>query len=202
MAQWHERAEEGSFRPVEGGYVFQPPTAWILGRPRYVVVDEAQKAVVAARLRRWRGLVIAFVAISFVLVGAIMATLLLAPATLSRPSLLGLLIVVTLSLFLPLVLVPQMYLMRALHQLPPRPGRIMVREQLAKIAVSVSGKLLVTGLVAGLTTAAISLLMLIDAWQAGRLAQKVFLLGSSVMTGTLLAGYFGYLVALRARLTH
>src|SRR2546423_2931429 len=162
MAGWREDAEEGSFRPVEGGYVFQSPTAWILGRPRYVVVDEAQKPLIAARLRRWRGLVLLFVALSFMLAAAIVATLILAPVTLSRPSLLGVLILVTLSLFLPLVLVPQLYLMRALQPPPCVDERVTVRDQLAKLAVSVSGKLLMTGLVAGLVTTAISMLMLLD----------------------------------------
>jgi hypothetical protein len=49
MAKWYE---ETSFRPTAGGYVFQTPNPWLLGPSRRYLVNEAQKAEIAACLRR------------------------------------------------------------------------------------------------------------------------------------------------------
>ena len=54
MPRWYERANEASFKPVEGGYVFQAPSPWIFARPSYYLVSDAKKAEISARLGRWR----------------------------------------------------------------------------------------------------------------------------------------------------
>ena len=54
MAKWYEGAEEAAFKPVAGGYLFQAPNPWPFGRSSAYLVNEAQKATLAARLRRMR----------------------------------------------------------------------------------------------------------------------------------------------------
>jgi hypothetical protein len=51
---------EMSFKRVPAGYVFGAPNPWLIGRRQYYLLNEQQKADVAARLRRmWRYLFVA-----------------------------------------------------------------------------------------------------------------------------------------------
>ena len=52
--RWYARANEASFKPIEGGYVFQAPSPWMFARPRYYLVSAAKKAEISAHLARWR----------------------------------------------------------------------------------------------------------------------------------------------------
>jgi hypothetical protein len=47
-----ERALPSVFKPVEGGYLFQPMTGWRLGRSPCYLVNEEQKALIAGRLMK------------------------------------------------------------------------------------------------------------------------------------------------------
>src|SRR5436305_42431 len=51
---WYARANEASFRPTTGGYVFQRPSPWMFARPHYYLVTETQRAALLEGLRRWR----------------------------------------------------------------------------------------------------------------------------------------------------
>src|SRR5687768_3309132 len=53
-ARWYARANEGSFKPVEGGYVFQAASPWVFARPSYYLVSAAKKAEISVHLDRWR----------------------------------------------------------------------------------------------------------------------------------------------------
>ena len=125
MARWYEAANEASFKRVAEGYVFQSPHPWIFARPRYYVVNVAQKEEIVALLGRWRLLLITSMLIVFVLLGSFVSFMMLFPATVIRLALPALqfgtpafavLLFVLLMLFIaPLIAVPQIYLYRGLR---------------------------------------------------------------------------------------
>lgn len=214
MAKWYEAANEASFKKVAEGYVFQSPSPWIFARPRYYRVNGAQKAEIAVRLGRWRLLTLTLVAITLPIVASVVAFVMLSPATFVRlfqPAIqLGMgffILLMTLLMTLlvaPLVAVPHIYLIRALRSLladaPRTNERIKMREQLPKIAASVSGKVLVVGLVGGLGMMGGAILMLLDAFFEGHLARNLLLSSPLLVVGGLLTAYFVYLVRLKAKL--
>ena len=51
MAGLYNGAEELAFTPVAGGFVFQTNNPWLFGPRRRYFVNEAQKAIIAARIR-------------------------------------------------------------------------------------------------------------------------------------------------------
>ena len=212
MPRWYERANEASFKPVEGGYVFQAPSPWIFAWPSYYLVSDAKKAEISTRLGRWRLLLL--------MVGpavlCFMLPVILFPATIGRLFLplyqqLGtglfapFLFVVLMLLMAPLIAVPQIYLARALRPLladaPPTEERIKLAEQLPRVAGAMSSKMLVIGLVAALAMVVASGLLLLDAFLEARLAGSA-LFSSSIFAvmGGLLAFYFIYLLRLKSKL--
>jgi len=210
MAKWYEAANEASFKPVAGGYVFQSPNPWIFARPRYYLVNEAQKAQIMQRMGRWRLLNVALLATTFGLFFWIIwwpATFarLFPPATqLGMGFYIPVMALVMTLVVLPLVAVPHIYLMRALRPLlagvPVTNERITVAEQLPKIAAPVSGLLLAIGLVGGLAMMVGSALMLLDAFLEGHLARSLLVAMPLLVVGGLLTGYFVYLIRLKVQL--
>lgn len=215
MARWYEAANEASFKPIAEGYVFQSPNPWIFARPRYYVVNGAQKAEIVALLGRWRLLWMTFVLIIFVLFGSFMAFMALFPATviwLAGPAFqLGvgtssaLLFVLLILLIAPLIAIPQIYLHRALRtplaHAPRTSERITMAEQLPKIAGSVSGKVLVLGLIGGVALMCSAILWLIDAHLEGHLSRNLLVAFLPLFAfGGLLTGYCVYLMGLRKKL--
>src|SRR6185436_18511310 len=103
------------------------------------------------------------------------------------------------QLMAPMVVVPQVYLARALRPLlantPRTNERIKFREQLRTTATSVSGKLLVAGLIAGVVLLGSGVFLLLDAFLEGRLVVSSWL---ALVAGGLLIAYFGYLIRLKA----
>jgi hypothetical protein len=214
MPRWYESANEASFKPTAGGHVFQAPSPWIFARPSYYLVNNAQKAQLLASLGRWRLLLLIVVAIEVSLTLAITLPMIVAPATfgrLFRPVLLQLgpglftllLCVVMLALIAPFLAVPQIYLARQLRALlvnaPRTAERIKVAEQLPKIAASVSGKLLICGLIGGLAMIGASLLQVFDAYLEGHLARSAPLNATIFIAGALASSYFVYLMRLKRR---
>jgi hypothetical protein len=214
MGKWYEAANEASFRRVAEGNVFQSPNPWVFARPRYYLVNEAQKAEILAHMGRWRLLTLTFLAITFAIIGSFIAFVTLSPATFSRlvePALqLGLAtFILFISLLMtvliaPLVAVPQIYLIRGLRPLladAPRTNEtIKVREQLPKIASSVSGKVLALGLVGGLCMIAAAVSNLLDAYFDGLHARNLFFVLPLLIVGGLMTAYFVYLIRLKAEL--
>ena len=58
MAGWLEGIEEAAFRPALGGHIFMAPNPWLVGRPRYYLVTDEQKAVIGPCLRKRSKLVL------------------------------------------------------------------------------------------------------------------------------------------------
>src|SRR6187401_2091504 len=124
MAKWYEAVNHASFRPVDGGYVFQSPNPWIFGWPRYYLVSEAQKAELLPYQGRWRLLLLLTVLAEAVILGSFVAFVNLAPATflrLAAPAFhfgvgvfaVGMFVLLML-LMAPLIVIPQLYLNRRL----------------------------------------------------------------------------------------
>jgi hypothetical protein len=217
MPRWYESANEASFKAIAGGHVFQAPSPWMFARPSYYLVNDAQKAQLLACLGRWRLLLLIVTAIDLALTFAITLPMTVAPGTfgrLFRPVLLQLgpglftllLCAVMLALVMPLYAVPQIYLARKFRALladaPRTAERISVAEQLPRIAASVSGKILVCGLIGGLAMIGVSLAQMFDAFLAGHLARNMPSSAAIFIAGALLSSYFVYLMRLKRQPKH
>jgi hypothetical protein len=211
MPRWYERANEASFKPVKGGYVFQAPSPWIIARPSYYLVNDAKKAEIFTRLGRWRLLlllpvpVICFLMLPVILLPSTFGRLLL-PVYLQLGTGLfsSLLFIVLMLLMAPFIAMPQIYLARALRPLladaPLTDERIKLGEQLPKIAGAVSTRLLVVGLISGFGMMLAGGLPVLDAFLEGHLAGGA-LFSSSIfeVVGGLLTFYFIHLLRLKTK---
>jgi hypothetical protein len=212
MSRWYERANEASFKSVEGGYVFQNPNPWVLARPSYYLVDEAKKAAILNYLGRWRlmmVLVSAAMPLSMMLVfnawPKSVGRLLLPAFVALGPALFSLLLFAALLLLIAAVIaIPQFYLARSLRPVladaPRTEERIKVAEQLPKIAKSASSTVLIIGLVGVLAMMASSGIGLIDAYFEGHLARSAFASAPLIVVSLLLGSYFVYLLRLKAKM--
>jgi uncharacterized Tic20 family protein len=203
MARWYEGAEESAFKPIAGGYVFQPPSlSWPFSRPRAYLVDAAQKATLAGLLRRQRRQIL-FMVVAYVLIAMALAVALGMSAASYRVSTLGFLaiLIMTMLAVVPIVIVPHIYLLRALRpllaDLPRTDERITFQEQLHSLAPAISGKLLFLGGIGGLLMVGGNLMILAEAIAEGRSFYGPVL---GLAVGALLTSYFLYLAILRARM--
>jgi len=214
MPRWYECANEASFKPAPGGHVFQAPSPWMFARPRYYLVNDAQKAALLARLGTWRLLLMIVTLIELSLTLAMTLPMILWPGTFGRLLLpihhqLGtglfavLLGAVMILLTVPLFAVPQIYLARTLRSIladaPRSEERITLGEQLPKIATSVSSKVLVVGLIGGLAMMSGGIAQMFDAYLDGHFARGASANAAVVIMGGLLASYFVYLLRLKAK---
>jgi hypothetical protein len=214
MPRWYECANEASFKSAPGGHVFQAPSPWMLAWPRYYLVNDAQKAALLAGLGRWRLLLMIATVIELVLALSVALPVILWPSTFARLFLpmhqqlgTGLFATVLAAIMLlPIVslfAVPQIYLARVLRSVladaPRSEERITVAEQLSKIAASVSGKVLVVGLLAGLAITSSGILLMADAFLDGHLARSAPPNAALFIAGGLLTCYFVYLLRLKAK---
>jgi hypothetical protein len=215
MARWYEAANEASFKPSDGAYVFQSPNPWIFARPRYYTVNEAQKAELLVVLGRWRLMLIICVLVIFALMGSFIVFVTQSPGTfvrLVRPALqLGtgpfsaLLFALLMLMVAPLLAVPQICLYRGMRaplaSAPRTDERITMAEQLPNIAKAVSGKVLAMGIVGGVSMMGLAILTLVDAYLDGQLSGgRLFSYAVLLAVGAGLTGYFVYLIRLRAKL--
>jgi hypothetical protein len=203
MSRWYEGAEEAAFKPVPGGYVAQLPSPMLFGRPRRYLVNEAQKAEIAAALRRQRRLMLLLVPIP--LAAALVAGLVYAMSHALSPLAIGIGTAVLFALLFFVVVLANMYAMRLLRPLlavlPRTDQRIRFGEQVERVAGAVSGKVLVVGLISGALVTVINLLMIADAVFGGRV-HGMLLTGDAIaaLGGVILTVYFAWLVILRCRL--
>jgi hypothetical protein len=214
MPRWYECANEASFKLASGGHVFQAPSPWMFARPRYYLVNDAQKAQLLAGLGRWRLLLMIATMIELLLVLSITLPIILWPSTFAHlfapmhhqlgTSLFA--AVLAAMMILPIVslfAVPQIYLAGVLRPVladaPRSDERITVAEQLPKIAASVSGKVLVVGLIAGLAMMSGSILQMFDAFLEGHLVRSAPPNAAIFIAGGLLTSYFVYLLRLKAK---
>ena len=191
MARWYERANELAFKAVPGGFVFQCPNPWVFARPRYYLVNEAQKAEILGHLRRWRIANLAMIGFLVVTAIAVMLVVQIVPLSYSLPLIYAwaaLIIVLCVSLS------PHLYrgwkLAPIVATLPPTDQRIRMAEQLSSTATSAAKLLLFVGLVGGVVMVVAGVIGVIDAVNEGR---SLLSIGSKVFTtlfGGLLALWF------------
>jgi uncharacterized Tic20 family protein len=206
MARWYEGAEEAAFKPVAGGYVFQPPSLlWPFTRSGCYLVNEAQKAALAAcLLRQRRQVFVMVVAYLLIVIGLMLAAGISgALERMSNGEFIAILAVTGLVV-VPIVIVPHFRLMRTLRPLlaglPRSAERITLAEQLHGLAGAISNKLLVLGAIGGSMMVLGNLGSLIDAIVEGRGDSTLFGSMFEVLFGALLTSYFAYLAILKRRL--
>jgi hypothetical protein len=186
----------------------------MLAWPRYYLVNDAQKAELLARLGTWRLLLMIAMVIELLLTLSITQTMILWPGTFARlfvplHNQLGTSLfasVLAAAMILPIVslfAVPQIYLARTLRSVladaPQTDERITLGEQLPKIAASVSGKVLVVGLIGGLAMMSGGIAGMLDAFLEGHLARSATANAAILIIGGLLGSYFVNLLRLKSK---
>ena len=212
--KWYERANEASFKPTAGGYVFQAPSPKVFARPRYYLVTEAQKAQLLEGLGRWRLLLMMASLVNLLVIVVVVLPMTLWPRSFAPVFVpliralgpVGLIVAFVAAMALvmtPLIVVAQIHLARVLRAglagAPLTDERIKVSEQLPNIARSSSRLLLAAGLIGGALMIAGSAMQLIDAHLEGHLARTAPLAGFALGCGLVLTAYFAWLVRLRAK---
>ena len=209
MPRWYDGAEESAFKPVAGGYVAQLPSSRLIGRPRYYLVNEAQKAEIATVLRRERRWMLGLLAIFFLTLAAFGAGLAVGIAHGHGGRVLsGLSIGIGTSLLVLVMIVTfawlHAYVMRPLQPLlatlPRTEQRITFFEQVHAIAKAVSAKVLVVGVVAGIVAMIASSMAVIGVIYEGRWGFTLVWGLIMFVWGGLLTVYFAWLIAIRKRL--
>jgi hypothetical protein len=89
--------------------------------------------------------------------------------------------------------------MAASADAPRSHERITLGEQLPKIAASVSGKVLVVGLIGGLAMMSGGIAQMLDAFLEGHVARSTPGSAAIFIMGGLLGSYFVYLLRLKAK---
>src|SRR4051812_40646874 len=84
MPSWYASANEASFRPTQGGHVFQAPSPWMFARPGYYLVNDAQRAQLLACLARWRLLLLIVTAVEVSLTLTVTLPIIVAPGSIGR----------------------------------------------------------------------------------------------------------------------
>lgn len=205
MARWYEGAEESAFKPTAGGYVFQLPSlTWPFGRPAAYLVDEAQKAALAACLRRQR-LQTLLVMMVFMLISLGLGVVIGVSGALARLSPAGFAagFIATFLVVIAIALLPYFYALRAMRPLlagvPRTDERITTGEQFERLAGAVSPKLLWLGGAGGMMMIVGSLMSFGDAMADGHSVFRFSWQISTLGFGALLTGYFVYLGMLRRK---
>jgi hypothetical protein len=206
MAKWYDGAEQAAFKQTTGGYVFELPTfkSYFVRQPGYLV-NEAQKARLAELLRRQRrqvlGLLMLYIFAGITLIAGLAAAG--AVRMLSPMEFIGVVALCTLGV-VPIVLVPQLVLLRAARPLLAGQSRtderITMSDRLRAIAVSVSPKIFWIGIAGGAGMIIGNGMNLADALVAGRTGTRLLGPMFSLGCGALLTGYFVYLLILKRRL--
>jgi hypothetical protein len=206
MAKWYEGAEESAFKPVAGGYVFQPPSLlWPFARSRCYLVNEAQKAELADCLRRQRRQNLLLLVVYVLIVLVLMVAVELSGSSVRIPSVEFIVIVIVTALaVVPIVILPHAYLMRSIRPLlaglPRTDERITVGDQLRSLAAAISGKLLLLGGISGGTMIIGNIVSIVDAIAEGRGGSRLYGPIFGLLFGALLTSYFAYLAILKAKL--
>jgi len=206
--RWYARANEASFKPIEGGYVFQAPSPWVFARSSYYLVSATKKAEISVHLARWRLQLFLAILGMFCLILPVIAAFQSPLLALYRQLGSGLFLLFLFAAFtllmVTLIAVPQIYLARALRPLladaPRTDERIKLAEQLPAVAAAVSTKLLVIGLVSAVAMIVASGLLLLDGFlEGGHAGSALFSSSILAVMGGLLTFYFIFLLRLKAK---
>jgi len=206
MAGWQDRAVETSFKPTEGGYIFQCPNPWLFGRTRSYLVNASQKEALAACLRQRQRVILWLMAV-YVLVALGLTSLLQSMSPAPDPSTPGFLAVIALTMMgmFALAMAPHLYLMRKIRpllpQLQPTEEAITLREQIFGVAAQISNMHLVLGGLGGFLVVAASVKSIVEDLSEGRVGMELYWRAFGLLVGTLLMSYFVYLALLKRRLT-
>jgi hypothetical protein len=210
MAKWYEGAEEAAFKPVAGGYIFQPPSLrWPFVRSPCYLVNEAQKEKLIACLRRQRQqtfLVVMIFALAGtgLAMGLAMALAMAGPGLRISPVEFVVVLAATLLAVVPIAILPHIKLMRTiaplLADLPRTNEQITFGDQLHTLAAAISIPLLVLGLIGGSLMIIGNIMSIVDAIAEGRGGSRPFWPLFGLLVGALLTSYFVYLAVLRRRL--
>jgi hypothetical protein len=203
MRRWYEGAEEGAFRPVQGGYVVRLPSGGLIGRSQHYFVNEAQKAEIATVLRYQRLLMLLSLLFLLPIGGAF--GLLIGIWRNRDPGLSPLWIEIGIPLLVVCVFATffslNFYVMRSLRPLlavlPRSELRIGFHEQVQRIAKAVSGKILAIGIVGGSVMAVSNMYIIGEAILGGRAEMTLVWNSIACLGGGLLTAYFAWLIALR-----
>jgi hypothetical protein len=204
MASLFDRAVEASFKPNDGGYVFRCPSPWLFGSWRTYLVNEAQKASLAAHLRQRQRLLLWLMAIYLTI--AFAATMLFQSSGAPDTSTAGFLAVVVSTLLgmLALALVPHLYLMRKikpmLADLQRADAPVGLHEQLFGVAAVISPVNLALGGLGGVLVAIANIKTIAEELSGGRPGSQVLWSAAGLLVGVALASYFAYLTILKRRL--
>jgi hypothetical protein len=204
MAGWQDRAVERSFKPAEGGYLFQCPNPWLFGRMRSYLVNEDQKERLAACLRLRQRAVLWLMGIYLLM--ALGLTWLFASAGPSPdPVAAGFLPIVALFMLVMfgLAMAPHLYLMRKIKPVLAEvetADKTTLREQIVGVAMVISNLNLGLGGLGRFLIVVSNVKTIAEELSAGRIGSQVVLSGLGLLAGAALMGYFGYLALLKRKL--
>jgi hypothetical protein len=205
MASVFDRAVEASFKSVPGGYEFRRPNPWLFGYWRTYLVNDAQKAVLAAFVRQRQRLILGLLAI-YLLLGFAATVLFQAlggPPDLSPGQFVTVVVAAMLGMLM-LALLPHIYLMRKIEpllaELPRTDEQATFHQQLFGVAAVISPVHLALGGVGGFLIAASNVKGIADLIAQGAVGSELFWPGFGLLIGLTLASYFTYLAVLRRRL--
>jgi len=205
MASWRDRVVETSFKPTEGGYVFQCPNPWLFGRMRSYLVNEAQKERLAACLRQRQRIILWLMAI-YILVALGLTSLFQSMNLATDPSGSGLFAIMAATMLgmFALALAPHLFLMRKikpiLGELQTTEQSITLREQIFGVAMVISNLHLALGGLGGFLIVVANVKTIAEDLSAGRVGSQLLWSGFGVLAGSLLTAYFGYLALLKRKL--
>jgi hypothetical protein len=205
MASMFDRAVAASFKPVPGGYEFRRPSPWLFGHWRTYLVNETQKEVLAAHVRRRQRLMLWLLAIYLLISFAVTVAF---ESLGGRPDLstaeFATLVVVAMLGMLTLALVPHIYLMRKIEPvlagLQRTDEQATLHQQLFGVAAVISPLHLGLGGLGGFLIAASNVKGIADLIALDAIGSELFWPAFGLLIGFLLASYFAYLTVLRRRL--
>lgn len=204
MAGWLEGIEEAAFRPAPGGgHVFMSPHPWLLARPRYYLVNDAQKAAIGQYVRKRARLALLFAPIAIVLIALFAILLVYGGLPRLPPILVG--IAFAAVLVLPMLIVPHVYFMRMVgpivKDLPLTDQKFTTREQFSSVAKAMPNWLVYGGMVGGVLMIVGAMMSMYDLLSAGRPAVRWISPIISMTGGVLFVAYFAYLANLKKKAT-
>jgi len=200
MGKWFDGAVEARFKSISGEYLTKLPPRSVIGRSNWYLVDQTQKAEIAAILRSQQclGLCMAGLCVALGAAYGIVANILDLTHKQMR---FGLLVAVLAMMAIGMV--PILYVRHKLAPLSamlrPTDLRVTLREQTETYARNISRNVLVVGILCGLMLIVANLVILADqAYEGGPLAGMIGnMLGA--LSGVLSTAYLIWLIVLRDR---
>jgi hypothetical protein len=203
MARWLEGIQEAAFRPAAaGGHIFMSPHPWLFARPRYYLVNNVQKATIVEYLRRRALLALWFIPVAFVLIAVFFGLLAYGALPRLSPILAG--VSFAAVLFLPMVIVPHVYLMRKLapvvRNLPRSDQKFTVGQQFGGVARAMPKWLVYAGMAGGILMILGAFMGMYDLYSEARPAARWIAPMTSMAGGIIFVAYFAYLASLKKKM--